>query len=199
MTQQTRTWVVVVVVAVLLVLIAIAGIGREPNASLDRRAERGTMSAPTAALIGTLLGVGLGLVGDRYLRHRGKVHCQVERFGPPVQRRGDAAPFTIEQSIQVYFFNEKEVDTGLSGITVVLVFESGEEVVLGPATRGYETNTSPRGVINLRSKTWESVDIKGDFYRSSARLLAQEKPKAVYVKATFPGGTPYCSRCELSQ
>jgi hypothetical protein len=198
---------VVLVVAVLLVLIAIAGIGREPNTRLEQRAERGTtqrdapaVGAPTATLVGTLLGVGLGLFGDRYLRHRGKVHCQVEGFGAAThRRRAGAAPFRVEQSLHVHFFNEKEVDTGLSGITVVFVFESREEVILGPATRGYQTSTSPRGVINLPSKTWASVDIKGDFYGPPAKLLAQEEPKAVDVKATFPDGTPYYGRClELS-
>ena len=87
------------------------------------------------------------------------------------------------------------MDTGLSEITVVFVFESGEEVVLEPATRGYETSTSPRGVINLPSKTWASVNIKGYFYGPPAKLLGLEEPKAVDVKATFPGGTPYYKRC----
>ena len=90
MTQQDRTWVVGLVVAVLLVLIAIAGIGREPKTPLEQRADPGTtqrdaraVSAPTATLIaagvavsgtllGALLGTGLGLFGDRWLRHRGK-------------------------------------------------------------------------------------------------------------------------------
>ena len=206
MTQQTKTWVVVVVIAVLTVLIAIAGIGREPKTPLGQRPESDAraVSAPAANLIptglavaGTLLGVCLGLVGDRYLRHRGKVHCQVEGFGAGAHnRRGEgAAPLRVEQTIHVYFFNEKEVATGFSGITVVLVFESGDEVVLGPATRGYETSTRPRGVINLPSKTWASVDIKGQFLGPPARLLSQEEPRAVYVRATFPGGTPYYERC----
>ena len=153
-------------------------------------------------IVGVVIGVVLGLLGDRYLRHRGKVHCQVEGFDAPTSRRGAAsAPhLKVEQTVHVHFFNEKEVDTGLSGITVVFVFESGDEVVLGPATRGYETSTRPRGVINLPSKTWASVDIKGAFYGRAAALLQQEKPKAVYVKATFPGGTPYYERCsEISQ
>jgi hypothetical protein len=203
MTQQVRTWVVVLVVAVLVVLIAIAGLGREPSTPLEQRAESGTtqrdaraVSAPTATLIGTLLGVCLGLFGDRYLRHRGKVHCQVDDFrGAGHGGEAGAAPFRVDQSIQVHFFNEKEVDTGLSEITVVFVFESGEEVVLEPATRGYETSTSPRGVINLPSKTWASVNIKGYFYGPPAKLLGLEEPKAVDVKATFPGGTPYYKRC----
>jgi hypothetical protein len=201
MTQQARAWVVVLIVAVLLVLIAIAGIGREPNTSLEQRAERGTTQRDATLIAAALLGAGLGLFGDRWLRHRGKVHCQVEGIGAPTHIRGEgAAPFRVEQTIHVHLFNEKEVDTGFSEITVVLVFESGDEVVLGPATRGYETSTSPRGVINLPSKTWASVDIKGDFYGPPATLLAREEPKAVDVKARFPGGTPYYKRClELSR
>jgi len=207
MTQQDRTWVVGLVFAVLLVLIAIAGIGREPKTPLEQRADPGTtqrdaraVSAPTATLIaagvavsgtllGALLGTGLGLFGDRWLRHRGEVHCQVER----------SAHIRGADALHVHFFNEKEVDTGLSELAVVFVFESGEEVVLGPATRDYQTSTSPRGVINLPSKTWASVSIKGRFFGRQATLLAQQELKAVEVKAKFPGGTPYHERClELS-
>ena len=200
MTQQARTWVVVLVVAVLLVLIAIAGIGREPNTPLEQRAERGTTQRDATLIAATLLGAGLGLFGDRWLRHRGGVHCQVERFDiAPHGGAAGAAPLRVDQSIQVHFFNEKEVDTGLSELTVVFVFESGEEVLLEPATRGYRTSTSPRGVFNLPSKTWASVNIEGYFIGSSAKLLAQEEPKAVDAKATFPGGAPYYKRClELS-
>ena len=152
-------------------------------------------------IVGVVIGVALGLFGDRWLRHRGKVHCQVEGFGSTVHSGGTGAlsPYMVVQSIQVHFFNEKEVDTGLSELTVVFVFESGEEVVLGPATGAYETSTSPRGIINLPSKTWSSVNIKGRFLGPQATLLVQEEPKAVDVKATFPGGTPYHKRrLELS-
>jgi hypothetical protein len=210
MTQQAWTWVVVLIVANLLVLIAIAGIGREPKTPLEQRADTGTtqrdaraLSAPTATLIaagvavsGTLLGACLGLVGDRWLRHRGEVHCQVEDFDGATHG-GQAGPahLRVDRSIQVHFFNEKEVDTGLSELTVVFVFESGDEVVLEPATRGYETSTSPRGAINLPSKTWASVNIEGYFIGPPARLLDLEEPRAVDIRATFPGGAPYYKRC----
>jgi hypothetical protein len=220
MTQQDRAWVVVVVLAVLSVLIAISGIGRDPKTPLEQRDERGTtqrdaraVSAPTATLIaagvavsgtllGALLGTGLGLFGDRWLRHRGEVHCQVEEGfdGPTHGGQVGAAHLRVDRSIQVHFFNEKEVDTGLSELTVVFVFESGDEVLLEPTTSGYRTSTSPRGVINLPSKTWASVNIEGYFIGPPAKLLDLEEPKAVDVKATFPGGAPYYKRClELSR
>jgi hypothetical protein len=146
--------------------------------------------------VSALLGVALGLFGDRWLRHRGDVHCQIEGLGSAHHRQGaGAAHFKVDQSVQVHFFNEKEVDTGLSEITVVFVHEGGEEVALGPEARGYETSTSPRGVINLPSKTWVSVHIQGSFYGPEARLLEEDALKAIEVKGNFPGGKPYHKRC----
>jgi hypothetical protein len=64
MTQQDRTWLVVLVVAVLLVLIALAGIGREPNAPLGQRADRGTTQRDVGGLVPELWlsGVAGGVV-----------------------------------------------------------------------------------------------------------------------------------------
>jgi hypothetical protein len=56
-------------------------------------------------------------------------------------------PLDVDMSVQVYFFNDKEVDTGLSELAVVFVYEGGEEIVLGPETRGYETSTTPAGLL----------------------------------------------------
>jgi hypothetical protein len=95
--------------------------------------------------------------------------------------------------VPVHFFNDKEVDTGLSDHTVVLIYES-EQVVLGPDTRDYETTTSPYGVINLPSKTWVSVRIQGSFYGPKAALLVDD-PKAVEIKGRFPGGNPLHKKC----
>jgi hypothetical protein len=150
------------------------------------------MMTAITGVVSALLGVALGLLGDRWLRHRGNVHCQIEGLGGSHHREGrGAAHLRVEQSVQVHFFNEKEVDTGLSEITVVFVFESGDEVVLGPETRGYETSTSPRGVMNLPSKTWVSVHIKGYFYGPPAKLFDRDDPKAIEVKGKYPGGKPY--------
>jgi hypothetical protein len=75
-----------------------------------------------------------------------------------------------------------------------LVCESGEEVDLGPQTRDYDTDTRPRGVINLPSKTWVTVEIRGTFYGSEVQRL-RTNPKAIEVKGKFPGGKPYHKRC----
>src|SRR5215217_4726539 len=95
MTQQDRTWVVVLVVAGLVVLIAIAGIGREPNAPLDHKAERGTtqrdaraVSAPIAltvlGVVGTLVGSFGGIWWGQVLadksRRRGEVRREVRAW-----------------------------------------------------------------------------------------------------------------------
>jgi hypothetical protein len=157
------------------------------------------VSWDVTAIIGgvfALLGAAFGLFGDRWLRYRGDVHCRIGGLGREEHRQGisGAPPFKVDQSVQVHFFNEKEVDTGLAELAVVFVYESGEEIVLGPETRGYETSTSPRGVINLPSKTWVTVHISGEFYGPQAeRVLVN--PKAIEIKGMFPRGTLYHERC----
>ena len=141
-------------------------------------------------IVGVVIGVALGLYGDRWLRYRGDVHCQIERLDEahPHQKTG-LAPYDVRLSVQVHFFNEKEVDTGLSGLAVVFVFE-GEEVILGQKTRGYETSTRPLGVINLPSRTWASVRIKGYFLGPEVTPLLTDL-KAVEIKGKFPDRSLY--------
>jgi hypothetical protein len=181
---MSRTDYALVSVAALCLVIAIA--------TVPRFADHGGV----LGIIGVVVGVVLGLLGDRWLRHSGDVHCQIEDFQitPRMEGRGPAH-LRVEQSVRIHFFNKKEVDTGLSEIAVVSVLENGQEVVLGPGTRGYETSTSPRGVTNLPSKTWVSVHIKGYFFGPPAKLLDLEDPKAIEVKGKFPGGKPYHKRC----
>ncbi len=153
-----------------------------------------------AAIIGgsvsALLGVVVGLFGDRWLRHRGDVYCRMGPLGREDHRRAisGAPPLKVNQKVQVHFFNDKEVDTGLSELAVVFVYESGEDIVLGPETQGYETSTSPRGVINLPSKTWVTVHISGEFYGPPAKRLL-DNPNAIEISSWFPRGTPYHERC----
>jgi hypothetical protein len=170
----------------------VADVGSEQKTSA--RGDGRGVSAPTAGVLGTLLGVALGLFGDRVLRQQGDVHCELERLDL-TDNRESPPRLRVDQSVQAHFFNDKEVDTGLSEITVVFVFESGEEVVLGPGTRGYETSTSPLGVINLPSKTWVSVHVKGYFIGPLALPFQEDGVKAIEIKGKFPGGKPYHKRC----
>jgi hypothetical protein len=139
-------------------------------------------------IIGVVIGVALGLYGDRWLRHRGDVYCQIERLDEREPNVG-GIPFKASQSIQAHFFNDKDVDTGLTGLTVVFVFE-GEQVTLGPKTRGYETSTSPPGVVNLPSRTWVSVRIKGDFYGPEVKPILTDLT-AIEIKGKFPDRSLY--------
>jgi hypothetical protein len=103
----------------------------------------------------------------------------------------------VSQSIQVHFFNDKEVDIGLTSTAIVFVFE-GEGVTLGPETRGYETNTSPLGVINLPSRTWVSVRIKGDFYGSEVKAILTEL-KAIEIIGKFPDSSLYYKKILIAE
>ena len=158
-------------------------------------ADKLDMTAITGG-VSALLGVALGLFGDRWLRYRGDVHCQVGGFGSAHHRQGASGPahFKTDQSVQIHFFNAKEADTGLSALAVVFIYEDGK-VVLGPETRDYETSTTPRGVINLPSRTWVSVAIQGSFYGAEARFLEQSEPNAIEIDGRFPGGKRYHKRC----
>lgn len=171
---------------------------------MSPEAEAAVIGGIAGGAVGGILGgigVVVGLFVERWVRSWGGVLCEIEGFGGPVDERDSGlARLKVDQSVRAYFFNDKEVDTGLSELAVVFVFEDGHEVVLGPETRFYETSTSPRGVINLPSKTWVSVEIKGTFYGPPAeRLDLRELPKTIGVKGKFPGGKPYRERClELS-
>ena len=156
--QQARIVVSALVVVALLVMIAVAGIGRGPNAPLEGKAERDTalrdgrsVSAPTATLLAgglALLGVVLGLFGDRYLRHRGDILCRSSAWSmtgtlgnyPGTLAGGETAqlqrdlPANEEMmaralygnySCTIKLFNETEVATGLRDIRVVFTGNSG--------------------------------------------------------------------------
>jgi hypothetical protein len=88
-------------------------------------------------IVGVVVGVVLGAYLDRWQRYRGDVHCQLGDLIKKSSGQG-GLPLLFDLSIEVYFFNQKEVDLGLSELTVLLVYESGE-VVLGPETRNYTT------------------------------------------------------------
>ena len=116
MTQQDRTWVVVLVVAVLVVLIAIAGIGREPNAPLDHKAERGTTIAlAVLGLVGTLGGVWWGQVLEDRRRRRGEVRRDVNAWaGGTTSTSGD----TETRNFEMRFFNDRDVNIALWDVEV---------------------------------------------------------------------------------
>jgi hypothetical protein len=130
MTRQDRTWVVVLVVAVLLVLIAIAGIGREPNAPLDHKAERGTtqrdaraVSAPIAltvlgvvgTLVGTLGGVWWGQLLEDERRRRGEVRREVRAWADETT---NTAGDTETRIFDMRFFNDRDVNIALWDVKV---------------------------------------------------------------------------------
>jgi hypothetical protein len=147
-------------------------------------------------MLAALSGVAFGRLWDRWVRQRGDVHCQIGySTNSHDSQIIDPSPFKVSRRVGVHFFNDKEVDTGLSALTVVFVCESGEEVALGPETRDYDTDTRPRGVINLPSKTWVTVEVRGAFYGPDAQRI-RPNPKAVEVKGKFPDGKPHHKNCE---
>jgi hypothetical protein len=188
--QKTRILVAALVVAVLLVVVAVAGIGEGPN-----RQGRG-VTAPTATLLagglavfGTLFGAGLGLFGDRYLRHRGDILCKPSEWSltctlrPPttIPPLGHGEPRRVRFSrsmyenkrvleraeyanygVRVKLFNETEVATGLRDIRVVFTDDAGVvQKVCVPTMVDSRNFSMDPDAVNLPARQWVATMLTG--------------------------------------
>jgi len=217
--------VVALAIAALLVLIAIAGIGRGPNTPLEEKAGNGTaqdgrgVSASTATLLaaslavtGTLLGAGLGLFGDRYLRHRGDIVCRgsdwsmtytLRDLSTPVNTRPvqfsrsmSANALVMERAehgnyfCSVKLFNETEVATGLRDIRVVFTDDSAAtEKVYVPQVIGSRGVLAEPDVLNLPSRQWVNVRLEGQVETEDFEALARST--TAKVRAWLPKDKPF--------
>jgi hypothetical protein len=144
-----------------------------------------------------ILGAVLGLVVERLLRRRGKVGCQlirrVDRWRGGSDRRElapeevarladfDQAEAQVECDVQ--FFNEKEVDVGLSRLAVVFIAEDGEEARL-------ELTATPHGeTVHAVSRRWTEAKVAGVIRGGSSRLVRDYH--TVEVRGEFPDHSLY--------
>jgi hypothetical protein len=213
MTQQARIRVVVLVVAALVVLLGIAfGTGSNPNRPLEEKDSVG-VSAPTATLLAALLGVGLGLFGDRYMRHRGdllcrssdwNITCTVQNLWKPQEK--DIVPFTKDllanervlaraeygnYSCTVKLFNETEVDTGLRDIRVAFLDASGATTKndVPQMADSRQNFVMDPDVLNLPARQWVSVELYGRFGTEEFEPIARSA--AVEMRAYLPREKPF--------
>ena len=145
-----------------------------------------------------ILGAVLGLFAERWMRRRGKVGCQLirkvdrwrvgsdERELAPeeVDRLADFDRAEAEVECDLEFFNEKEVDVGLSRLAVVFIAEDGEEARLEPTDTQQEVQT-----VNAVSRRWSEAKVAGVIRGGSSRLVRDWH--TVEVRGAFPDHSLY--------
>jgi len=219
---QARIWAVVLVVAALFVLVALVDTGNGPNSVLEEKAERATalkdgrgvrtstatLLAGGFAVLGTLLGVGRGLFGDRYLRHRGDILCRssdwrmtctlrdlwesekvyqvpFDRTIPANERLMARAEYG-NYACSVKLFNETEAATGLRDITVVFLDDSGTVVKTDvPQIVDSRNFVIDPDVINLPARQWINAKYHGRIGPEEFEALVRRT--TVEMRAYLPG------------
>jgi hypothetical protein len=80
------------------------------------------------SIVGTLLGVLVGLLGERYARERGKLHCEIDAWTGE-ERNSYGAPEV--RHFEATFYNEKDVALALWEVHMEAVQEDGETDLVG--------------------------------------------------------------------
>jgi len=144
-----------------------------------------------------ILGAIFGLFAERLMRRRGEVGCQLIhridrlRVGPgerelapeEVARLADFEQAEAQVECDVQFFNEKEVDVGLSRLAVVFIAEDGEEARLEPTDSRYGET------VNAVSRRWSEAKVAGVIRGASSRLVRDYH--TVEVRGEFPDHSLY--------
>jgi hypothetical protein len=136
-------------------------------------------------IVGTLLGVVLGLFGDRYLRGRGNLRCSLVNkkdcwypTDPSIDNVEDFKDYAVDITYDLSFFNEKEIDHGLYSIEVVFL-ANGDEARLGSSTSQEGLKT-----VNLAARQWSTTSVTGRIEGPSSRLVRDWQ--TIEVRGVFP-------------
>lgn len=150
------------------------------------------------SVLGTLLGVSLGLFGERYLRSRGNLRCSLVGSELAWSRRDIEGPnreissvdevedfdeFVVDVTYDLSFFNEKEVDHGLYSVVVVFLLD-GDEVRLGPSNPQEGLNP-----VNLAARQWSTTRVTGQIEGPRSKLVRDRQ--AIEVRGIFPDHGPF--------
>lgn len=148
-----------------------------------------------------IVGIFLGLLTERYLQRRGKLRCitdgwQLTFLGPDgeggigsVER---CAATSARYSLGVRFFNEKDVDTGLRDLCVEFRWKDGRKTADRPwdssktRVQGGITNSERVEVLNLPSRAWLSLNLRGSLGGDDARSIRE--CRRVMLVGRFPTG-----------
>jgi hypothetical protein len=156
------------------------------------------LSSGGLTIFGTLLGVALGLFGERYLRGRGNLRCSLVRRELRWSRRDigyldpearsvdqveDFEEYAVDVTYELSFFNEKEVDHGLSSINVVFL-ANGDEARVGSSN--WQEGLKP---VNLAARRWSDTTVTGRIEGPSCRFVRDYK--TIEVWGVFPDHSPF--------
>ncbi len=118
------------------------------------------------ALLGALVGVIAGVIGERYARRIGSVHSAISGWK---LERGEDGEATYVFSIKV--FNEMDLNTGARDVHVVFFCGDGSEIASIPEDKvdGHRTDA-----LNFQSRTWLTKDLRGEIDGENAQKLGDE-------------------------
>jgi len=145
-----------------------------------------------------LIGVLAGLWFERWLRSRGELRCVLgtcERSPYTGSDREARASYRLD----LRFFNEKDEDTGIYGLSVAFIDKDGGEAILGPIvsgrgpTRVPDFGEEPRDLLNFPPQRWTATLVSGSLQGADAMLAAEWE--RVEARGRLPNGELY--RCEI--
>jgi hypothetical protein len=145
-----------------------------------------------------ILGALLGLFAERWMRRWGKVGCELTckvdrwRVGPDrrelapeeVDRLADFDLVEAEVECDLKFFDEKEVDVGLSRLAMVSIADGSEETRLEPTDTQQALQT-----VNVVSRRWSEAKVAGVISGGSSRLVRDWH--TIEVRGAFPDHSLY--------
>jgi hypothetical protein len=150
-----------------------------------------------------VLGALLGVAWERALERRGKVRCRIIRslasysgvdswpghrvsVGIPEQLDG-VQDVHLHYDFRVGFFNERDVDSGLTDIRGAILGPDGRDFVrLRGSVYGSDRT------IDLPARKWVYFALKNsDDTVSADRIEDAKRCDRVQVRATWPDGRPY--------
>jgi hypothetical protein len=156
------------------------GLSPEAQAAVVGGIAGGVVGGGVGGLLG-ILGALLGLVVERRMRRSGKIGCELTQelritwrtvpdrrqlTAEDVAHLEDFARVEAEVEGDLEFFNEKEVDIGLSRLAIVFITEDGEEARLNPTD-------AQQGIlsVNVLSRRWSQAKVSGVISGPSSRLV----------------------------
>jgi len=149
-----------------------------------------------------ILGALLGLVVERWVRRWGKVGCELtheplitwwavpdrrELASEEVDQLENFDRVEAEVECDLEFYNNKEVDIGLSRLAMVFIAEDGEEARLNPADLHQVLQS-----VNVVSRRWSQAKVSGVIRGGSSRLVRDYH--TIEVRGAFPDHSLYRDR-----
>jgi hypothetical protein len=135
-------------------------------------------------LLGSLLGVALGLFGERYIRERGKVRCEIDAWSGE-ENPSFGAPEVHHFEVNIY--NEKDVALALWDIHMEVVPEDGEPERVG--LQFARTTGEWVSVLNLPSRVAISEGMR--VTAGGATLYRIKHARKLRFVGVIPGGKEF--------